>query len=79
MSVETQADLEGLLAAGRVVRAALDAMSSAVRPGISTSQLNAIGAEVLIRLGARSAPMLVYGFPVSGRHGVMILDLESAG
>jgi len=63
MSVETQADLEGLLAAGRVVRAALDAMSSAVRPGISTSELNAIGAEVLIRLGARSAPMLVYGFP----------------
>jgi methionyl aminopeptidase len=63
MCVETQADLDGLLGSGRVVREALDAMSAAVRPGISTAELNAIGASVLARRGARSAPMLVYRFP----------------
>ena len=63
MSVETQADLDGLLASGRVVREALDAMAAAVRPGITTAELNAMGAEVIRRAGARSAPMLVYGFP----------------
>jgi len=37
MSVEAQADLDGLLASGRVVRAALDAMAAAARPGITTA------------------------------------------
>jgi len=63
VSVETEADLEGLLAAGRVVRAALDAMAAAVRPAVTTAELNEVGAAVLRRLGGRSAPMLVYRFP----------------
>jgi len=63
VSVETEADMQGLLAAGRVVRAALDAMAAAVRPAITTAELNELGAAVLRRLGARSAPMLVYRFP----------------
>jgi methionyl aminopeptidase len=65
MSVETQADLEGLLASGRVVRAALNAMTASVRPGITTAELDAIGAGVLAHAGARSAPALVYGFPAA--------------
>jgi methionyl aminopeptidase len=64
MCVESQADLDGLLGSGRVVREALDAMSARVRPGITTAELNAVGASVLTRRGARSAPMLVYRFPV---------------
>jgi methionyl aminopeptidase len=63
MSIESQYDLDGLLASGRVVRAALDAMAAAVRPGITTGELNALGAAVIRSNGARSAPMLVYGFP----------------
>ncbi|HEX4824496.1 MAG TPA: type I methionyl aminopeptidase [Candidatus Polarisedimenticolaceae bacterium] len=63
MCVEAQADLDGLLASGRVVRAALDAMAAAVRAGVSTAELDAIGAAVLAAAGARSAPKLVYGFP----------------
>jgi methionyl aminopeptidase len=63
MGIECQADLDGLLASGRVVRAALDAMSAGVRPGVTTAELNAIGASVIARHGARSAPMLVYRFP----------------
>jgi len=63
MSIEGKEDLDGLREAGRIVRAALEAMKQHVRPGITTAELNAIGAEVLRKNGARSAPMLVYGFP----------------
>lgn len=65
MSVETQADLDALLASGRVVRLALDAMAASVRAGVTTAELDAIGAAVLARHGARSAPQLVYGFPAA--------------
>ena len=43
MCIETEADLQGLVAAGGVVRRALDAMRAAVRAGITTGELNAIG------------------------------------
>ncbi len=49
--------------AGRVVRQMLEAMKSAVRPGISTGELDRIGAAVATSHGARSAPQLVYRFP----------------
>lgn len=51
--------------AGRVVAEALRAMREALRPGITTAELDAIAARVLERHGARSAPRLVYGFPGS--------------
>ncbi len=38
-------------------------MKAAVRPGISTRELDNIGAEVMRQHGARSAPKLVYKFP----------------
>ncbi|HET7043302.1 MAG TPA: type I methionyl aminopeptidase [Gaiellaceae bacterium] len=63
MSIETDADLAGLERAGRVVALALAAMRDAVRPGRSTAELDAVGAAVFRRLGARSAPQLAYGFP----------------
>src|SRR5690554_1399448 len=63
MSIETRQDLEGLREAGRIVRDALELMERHIRPGISTLDLNEIGARVLQKNGARSAPMFVYGFP----------------
>ncbi|MBK7367170.1 MAG: type I methionyl aminopeptidase [Candidatus Eisenbacteria bacterium] len=63
MKIETEDDLAGMKAAGRVVRETLDAMSVAVEPGISTAQLDAIAARALRDRGARSAPRLVYDFP----------------
>lgn len=63
MSIEKQQDLNGLREAGRIVRATLDAMAGHVRPGVTTAGLNDIGAGVLARHGARSAPKQVYGFP----------------
>lgn len=50
-------------AAGRVVAAALKAMRAAVRAGVTTAELDAIGAAIFAQFGARSAPQLVYGFP----------------
>lgn len=65
MSIENQRDLDGLRAAGRIVRAALAAMEARVRAGVTTAELNEVGAAVLERHGARSAPMMVYGFPAA--------------
>lgn len=63
MSIESEADLRGLLRAGRVVARAIAVMRAAVRPGMSTAELDAVGAEVFRRHGARSAPWLAYRFP----------------
>lgn len=63
MSIKTPEELAGMRAAGRVVREMLEAMKLAARSGITTGELDAIGAEVMRAHGARSAPALVYGFP----------------
>ncbi len=63
MSIDDESELEALRAAGRVVRRALDAMSAAVAPGVSTARLDAIAGEIFRAHGARSAPRLVYDFP----------------
>ena len=63
MSIETAEELQRLKAAGRVVADAIRAMRQQTRPGISTQQLDEIGARVFARAGARSGPRLDYGFP----------------
>jgi methionyl aminopeptidase len=63
MSIETQEELEALRAAGRVVAEALRAMRREVRPGVTTAELDDVGARVFRRAGARSGPQLDYGFP----------------
>lgn len=63
MSIESEEDAFGLSAVGRVVREALAAMKAATRPGVTTGELDAVGAQVFALHGARSAPQLAYGFP----------------
>lgn len=63
MSIRSQAELTKLRAIGKIVRATLNEMSEAVRPGITTAELDGIGAAVLAKHGAQSSPALVYGFP----------------
>jgi methionyl aminopeptidase len=72
MSIESVEDLAGLELAGRVTRAVLDAMKEAVRPGISTGELDEIGAVVMRAAGGRSAPKLVYKFP--GQNCISVND-----
>jgi len=63
MSIRSQAQFEKLRVIGRIVRMALDAAANAVRPGITTAELDAVGSRVLQEHGAESAPPKVYGFP----------------
>ena len=63
MNARTQEDITHLKAAGRAVRGAFDAMRNACQPGITTRELDAIGANVLREHGAVSAPQYYYDFP----------------
>lgn len=63
MTISTQADLAGMTRVGKLVGQALRHMESSVRPGITTAELDEIGADFLRRQGARSAPQLAYDFP----------------
>jgi methionyl aminopeptidase len=63
MSINGPEELQGLRAAGAVVRRMLDEMQRHVRPGVTTGELDQVGAKVMEQLGARSAPALVYEFP----------------
>jgi methionyl aminopeptidase len=65
MSITGPEELEALRAAGAVVRRVLEAMKRQVRAGITTGQLDAVGAQVIEENGARSAPAMVYKFPGS--------------
>src|SRR6476661_6760549 len=63
MSITDPEELAGLRTAGAVVRLMLKAMRAAVRVGITTAELDDIGAKVMREHGAQSAPQLVYKFP----------------
>ncbi|HUI79804.1 MAG TPA: type I methionyl aminopeptidase [Bryobacteraceae bacterium] len=63
MSIRNHAELEKLRIIGKIVRRALDKTAEAVRPGITTAELDAIGRRVLEENGAESAPPKIYGFP----------------
>jgi len=63
MSIDSEQDMRGMKAAGAVVRDALAAMRDAVAPGVSTAELDAVAERVFKKMGARSAPQLVYKFP----------------
>jgi methionyl aminopeptidase len=63
VSITTEEELQGMQAAGVVVRQVLNAMKERVRPGITTGELDAVGAKVMRDNGAQSAPQMVYKFP----------------
>jgi len=63
MTIKSKSDLAGMRAVGRLVAQALREMRNAVRPGLTTAQLDDVGAAFLRRHGARSAPQLTYDFP----------------
>jgi methionine aminopeptidase len=76
VSIETPEELEGLRASGRIVAETLRAMRRAVRPGVTTGELDAIAARIFRRAGARSAPQLTYGFPVCTADGALCAHEE---
>lgn len=63
MTIESQSDIVALQRVGRIVSIVLHEMLDAIEPGMTTGELDAIGAKLLAGFGARSAPQLAYGFP----------------
>src|SRR4051812_8189283 len=63
MSIKNSTEFDRLREIGSIVARALRVMAAAVRPGVTTAELDAIGARILDEHGARSAPPMVYGFP----------------
>lgn len=63
MSVTNERELAGLIRCGAVVAGAVRAMAAALRPGVTTAELDAIGERFLASRGAIPAPRATYGFP----------------
>ena len=63
MTITTEEQLERLKAIGRICAITRDAMAAAMRPGMTTAELDEFGAKLLAEHGARSAPMITYDFP----------------
>lgn len=63
MTIESASDLASMRVVGKLVAQAIREMSAAATPGMTTEQLDDLGARFLRRHGARSAPQLTYAFP----------------
>jgi methionyl aminopeptidase len=63
MTSETAQDLQGLRAAGKVVGYTIAEMKKSVVPGMTTAELDEVGAKILEHFGAKSAPKITYNFP----------------
>lgn len=63
MTIKGQADIDGLMAVGKIVANCLQHMIKAAKPGMTTLELDQIGEAFLSKHKALSAPRQVYGFP----------------
>lgn len=63
MIISNQDELEKMRDIGRICARTLQLMGEALRPGVTTKELDEIGRKALEAAGARSAPELCYDFP----------------
>ncbi|QDK41772.1 type I methionyl aminopeptidase [Bacteriovorax stolpii] len=63
MTIETKEDIEKLKVIGKIVADALKLMMSEAKVGMTTKELDDIGAKYLVDHGANSAPLITYKFP----------------
>ncbi len=63
MTIETDHDLRGLKAIGRIVALILKEMIRRTEPGMTTQELDAIGKVLFEKYDVRSAPQITYAFP----------------
>lgn len=75
MTIDNDHDLEQLRTIGRIVYETLMLMKKQMKVGMTTAELDAIGAEYLGKHGARSAPILMYDFPA---HTCISINNEAA-
>ena len=63
MTADSENDIKALKAIGRLCAEVLRKMMQAVRPGITTRELDDIGRGLLKAEGAHSAPIVTYNYP----------------
>ena len=63
MSITSEAELIGMQKASEAVAHTLKEMRNYAQLGMTTKQLDDYGAKILSDFGAKSAPLLTYGFP----------------
>jgi len=63
MSLTKESELTGMKKISEVVALTLKEMREHAKPGMTTKELDNFGGEILMDLGAKSAPNLIYGFP----------------
>ncbi|EOD20396.1 hypothetical protein EMIHUDRAFT_65379 [Emiliania huxleyi CCMP1516] len=62
---KSEADIEGMRAAGRIAREVLDLAGAAVAPGVTTEAIDALVHEAAVSRGAYPSPLNYHGFPKS--------------
>jgi len=65
ITLKSEREIAIMREAGRVVQEAIELLTRAVRPGVTTGQLNALVEEQLARRGARPAFKGYHGYPAS--------------
>jgi|SRR5271157_82815 len=63
MTADSENDIKSLKAIGHICAEVLRKMMQAVRPGITTGELDDIGRHLLEAEGAHSAPIVTYNYP----------------
>lgn len=63
MSITEESELLGMEKASEAVALTLKEMRNYAKPGMTTKQLDDFGKQLLMNMGARSAPKLTYEFP----------------
>ncbi len=63
MTIASTADLEGMQRVGGLVARTIRVMRDAVRPGMTTGELDEVAERFARAEGARSAPQMTYDFP----------------
>ncbi|MBF7083488.1 type I methionyl aminopeptidase [Desulfallas sp. Bu1-1] len=62
---KSERELSFMREAGRVVAGAFEAVAKAIRPGVTTAELDRIAEEYIVSRGARPAFKGLYGFPAT--------------
>jgi methionyl aminopeptidase len=65
IEIHTQEEFEGMRKAGKLAAEVLDMISEHVKPGVTTSELNDLCHDFIIKNGATPAPLNYKGFPKS--------------
>jgi methionyl aminopeptidase len=63
MSITKEAELIAMQKASEAVACTLKEMRNYARPGMTTKELDEYGTKILTGFGAKSAPLITYGFP----------------